>query len=43
MTALKDSMRSTEYATVSDRYGYFLLDQLRSQVAANRTSVGTHA
>jgi len=31
---LKDSMRSTEYDTVSDRYGRFLRDELLPQVTA---------
>jgi hypothetical protein len=31
---LKDSMRSTEYDTVSDRYDRFLRDQLLPQVTA---------
>jgi enterochelin esterase family protein len=32
---LKDSMRSTEYDTVSDRYGRFLRDELLAEVAAH--------
>jgi enterochelin esterase-like enzyme len=32
--SLKDSMRSTEYDTVSDRYGRFLRDELLPEVAA---------
>jgi enterochelin esterase-like enzyme len=31
---LKDSMRSTEYDTVTDRYDHFLRDELLAQVAA---------